>query len=191
MGSSWIYPAMTASIRISILFLYHRTFGAQMLIYREIIYILLALQGIYLVVFSIMPGFVCHPLDKAWTVILERHIYCSDWYYYYLSVALYSCSMAFDGILLVFPLYPISQLHLPLRRRLGVAFILILGTWYVFFLRLLFIHFIHIPASFSTNIKTQLWNSASVAAAFKLAIFVLQMRRINQINPICTLHSLE
>ncbi|KAH8696495.1 hypothetical protein BGW36DRAFT_381107 [Talaromyces proteolyticus] len=153
-GSSLIYPAMTTSIRISVLFLYYRTFAVQMPNMRIILWVLIILQGIYLVVFSIMPGFICHPLDRAWTSITERHVYCNDWYYYYLSVALYSCSMAFDGILLFIPLYPISTLHLPLRKRIGIAVIFMMGA------------------------------GASVAAAYKLAIFVLQMKRIDEINPL-------
>lgn len=127
-GSSWIYPAMTASIRTSILLLYRRTFAAQTPYMKFAIWILLVLQGIYLVVFSIMPAFICHPINRAWTALLERHEYCNDWYYYYMSVALYSSSMAFDGILLFIPIYPIMKLHLPLRQRLGIVVIFMLGA---------------------------------------------------------------
>ncbi|EED12000.1 hypothetical protein TSTA_000740 [Talaromyces stipitatus ATCC 10500] len=160
-GSSWIYPAMTASIRTSILLLYRRTFAAQTPYMKFAIWILLILQGIYLVVFSIMPGFICHPINKAWTAVLKRHEYCNDWYYYYMSVALYSCSMAFDGILLFIPIYPIMKLHLPLRQRLGIVVIFMLGA------------------------------GASAVAGYKLAIFVLQMKRIDEINPKCRLAAIR
>lgn len=119
---------MTSSIRISILLLYRRTFATQMPRLRLVIWFLLALQIAYLITFSILPGFICHPLNKAWTAILERETYCHDWYYYYTSVGLYSCSMAFDAILLVLPLYPIAQLQMPLRRRIGVAVIFMMGA---------------------------------------------------------------
>lgn len=38
--------------------------------------------------------------------------------------------MAFDVILLVLPLYPISQLQMALRKRIGIGSILVLGAWY-------------------------------------------------------------
>lgn len=119
---------MTTSIRISVLLLYYRTFAIQMPSMRITLLVLIVLQGVYLVVFSTMPGFICHPLYRAWTSITERHVYCNDWYYYYMSVALYSCSMAFDGILLFIPLYPISKLHLPLRKRIGISVIFMMGA---------------------------------------------------------------
>lgn len=128
-GSAWIYPAMSMSIRTSILLTYDRIFAKSMPTVRFIIRFLLSLQVIYLIVYSILPAFICRPLNKAWHP-LERQQYFNDWYYYYLQVALYSTSMAFDVILLVLPLYPISQLQMALRKRIGIGSILVLGTWY-------------------------------------------------------------
>ena len=128
-GSAWIYPAMSMSIRTSILLTYHRIFAKSMPTVRFIIRFLLSLQVIYLIVYSILPAFICRPLNKAWHP-LERQQYFNDWYYYYLQVALYSTSMAFDVILLVLPLYPISQLQMALRKRIGIGSILVLGAWY-------------------------------------------------------------
>ncbi|KAI9784386.1 MAG: hypothetical protein M1816_000857 [Peltula sp. TS41687] len=151
-GSAWLYPAMSVSIRISILLLYRRMFAGVLPRVKYSIWLLLALQGVYLVIFSILPAFICRPLHKAWNP-LERRIYCNDWYYYDTQVALYSTSMAFDVILLVFPLYPVYKLQMPLKRRAGVAILFILGA------------------------------AASIAAAYKLAIFVTQMKRYTHIDP--------
>lgn len=126
-GSAWLYPAMTMSIRTSILLLYNRMFSKAMPKLRYVIWFLLVLQIVYLIVFSILPAFISRPLYKAWNP-LERRQYVNDWYYYYTQVALYSTSMAFDFILLVLPLYPIAKTQMSLRKRLGVGVILILGA---------------------------------------------------------------
>lgn len=118
---------MTVSIRISILLLYHRIFTASLPRVKYLIGLLLALQAVYLVVYSILPIFICRPLYKAWHP-LERQLYFRDWYYYYTQVALYSTSMAFDAILLVFPLYPVFNLQMPIQRRIGVAILFMLGA---------------------------------------------------------------
>ena len=127
LGSAWLYPAMTVSIRTSVLLLYQRLFATPKPRIKYIIRLLLALQAVYLVVYSILPAFICRPLYKAWHP-LERQQYFRDWYYYYTQVALFSTSMAFDTILLVLPLYLVSKLQLPLRKRIGVAVMFMLGA---------------------------------------------------------------
>lgn len=122
---------MTVFIRISIVFFYQRIFATANSRLRYILWLLLTLQIVYLVVYSILPAFNCRPLHMAWHP-LERHEYCNDWYYYHTQVALYSTSMAFDIILLVFPLYPTFKLQLPLRKRIGISVIFMLGAGYVF-----------------------------------------------------------
>ncbi|KAI4222146.1 MAG: hypothetical protein LQ349_007687 [Xanthoria aureola] len=152
-GSAWLYPAMTCAIRISILLFYQRIFvSTPQARIKYAIWLLLALQAVYLVVYSILPAFICRPLYKAWHP-LERQQYFNDWYYYYIQVALYSTSMAFDAILLVFPLYPVSKLQLPLKKRIGVSVLFMMGA------------------------------AASIAAAYKLGIFVSEMQRYTDINP--------
>ena len=118
---------MSALIRVSILLFYWRMFGKTKKTMNYAIWTLLALQFIYVVVYSILPAFICKPLHMAWHPI-ERPKYFNNWYYYYLQVALYSTSMAFDWIILVLPVYPILKLQMPLRKRLGVAAIFMLGA---------------------------------------------------------------
>ena len=118
---------MTVWIRISILLFYQRIFATPNSRIKYIIYVLLAAQAVYLVVYSILPAFICKPLYKAWHP-LERQLYFNDWYYYYTQVALYSTSMAFDAILLVFPLYPVFKLQMPLKRRAAIAVLFMLGA---------------------------------------------------------------
>ena len=118
---------MTVCIRISILLFYRRIFSNPQSRIKYAISLLLIFQAAYLVVYSILPGFICIPLYKAWHP-LERQQYFRDWYYYYVQVALFSTSMAFDAILLVLPLYPVFKLQLPLHKRVGVAGLFMLGA---------------------------------------------------------------
>ncbi|KAF2744283.1 hypothetical protein M011DRAFT_195601 [Sporormia fimetaria CBS 119925] len=153
MASAFLYPAMSASIRVSIILLYVRVFGKSNIVLRYAIWALLVLQGVYVVVYSILPAFIGKPLHKVFDPI-ERPKHMNDWYYYYSQVALYSTSMAFDIILLFFPIYPVLQLQMNARSRIGVLAMFMLGA------------------------------GASIAAAYKLAIFVTQMQRYTNINPI-------
>ncbi|CAD6590134.1 MAG: hypothetical protein ASARMPREDX12_004205 [Alectoria sarmentosa] len=119
-GSAWLYPTMTATIRISILLFYYRIFAVPGARLNWLIKIILGLQFIYLVIYSILPAFICRPLYMAWHP-LERQLYFNDWYYYHIQVALYSTSMSFDIILLFLPLYPVWQLQMPLKRRASIV----------------------------------------------------------------------
>lgn len=118
---------MSTAIRTSILLFYNRIFKTARSRVKWAIKAMLVLQAIYLVVYSILPAFICRPLYKTWHP-LEWQQYFKDWYYYYLVVALYSTSMAFDIFLLVLPIYPIWQLQMPVTRRASVSLVLILGT---------------------------------------------------------------
>lgn len=127
--AAWMYPAMTAAIRVSVLLFYRRIFAKGNTFYAIFIWTMLAMQAAYVVVFEITPGFSCHPIQDGWDPIL-RLTNCSD-FYIYQTEALYSISLAFDVILLVFPIYAVSKLKMPLKRRIGVAVIFSLGAAYV------------------------------------------------------------
>ena len=118
---------MTTAIRVSILLFYDRIFSTPRSPIKWIIKVVLALQAVYLVVYSILPAFICRPLYMAWHP-LERRLYFNDWYYYYTQVALFSTSMTFDVILLVLPLYPVWRLQMPLKRRAGISLLFMLGA---------------------------------------------------------------
>ena len=127
MGAVWLYPAMTFFIRCSILLLYKRIFAKVVPQVKIAVYVLLALQVVYLIVFSILPAFICRPLDKAWN-ILERQKYFNDYYYIYMNVALFATSMSMDIILLVFPIWPVLKLQTSARKKFEVAGLFMLGA---------------------------------------------------------------
>ncbi|KAI9687376.1 MAG: hypothetical protein M1822_002419 [Bathelium mastoideum] len=89
----------------------------------------------------------------AWHPLLRQQ-YFNDWYYIYMNVALFATSMAFDIILLVFPIWPVLQLQTTARKKAEVAGLFMLGA------------------------------AASVAAAYKLAIWTVEIHRYTHIDPV-------
>ncbi|RDA95545.1 hypothetical protein CP533_1180 [Ophiocordyceps camponoti-saundersi (nom. inval.)] len=126
-ASSWMYTTMTAAIRIAILLFYHRIFAQAISWLRITIHVLLALQGIYVIVYSILPALACDPFDSAWNPF-ERRVHCNDWYFYYSQVALYSTSMVFDLVLLILPLEPARKLQMRRTKKVGVVVMFVLGA---------------------------------------------------------------
>lgn len=70
---------------------------------------------------------MCTPFYYAW-VPLERSTHCSLVYWYYVQEAQYGASLALDGMLLFFPIAPVLNLQMPLKRRLAVIGIFVLGA---------------------------------------------------------------
>ena len=97
---------------------------------RYAVLALLVLQAVYVIIYSILPAFIAKPFNMIWHP-LERGKYMNDWYYYYEQVALYSTSMAFDIILLVFPIIPVLQLQMTVKKRIGVIAMFMCGAAYV------------------------------------------------------------
>lgn len=124
--AAWMYPIMSAAIRVSVLFFYRRIFAKGNRFYTVFIWAMLFLQLAYVIVFEITPGFSCHPIQDGWNPLL-RYINCSD-FYIWQTEALYGASLGFDVILLVFPVYAVWKLQMPLKKRLGAAFIFALGA---------------------------------------------------------------
>ncbi|KAI2601731.1 hypothetical protein GGR54DRAFT_645745 [Hypoxylon sp. NC1633] len=109
LASLWLYPLMSASIRVSILLFYRRVFAKRIHLRTErLIWLLIALQGAYVIVFMILPGFICSPLHYEWDP-LQRLNYCSVKWYYMNQQSLYGTSFGFDVILLLFPIIPLGS----------------------------------------------------------------------------------
>jgi hypothetical protein len=125
--AAWMYPAMSAMIRVSILLFYRRLFSNADSKYRLIIWSLIILQGVYVIIFEVLPGFSCHPIKDAWDP-LKRYTSCSM-LYIDATEALYSVSLAFDVIILVFPIFVVWRLHMPNQRRVSASIVFILGAW--------------------------------------------------------------
>lgn len=125
---TFIYPWMSTAIRVSIILFYWKIFakGSGHWL-RWSLWALLTLQGIYAIVFTFVPLPMCSPFYYAW-VPTQRPTHCSLIYWYYVQEAQYASSLALDGMLLFFPILPVAQLQMPLRKRLGVGVIFVLGA---------------------------------------------------------------
>lgn len=155
-GTTFLYPAMTGAVRISILLFYLRIFGTVNHTVRWAVRIMLALTACYIIIYSIMPGFICRPIRLVW-MLLERtpeNCNSNEWYYQY-TVSLYAASVAFDVILLTIPIIPVWNLQTSWQKRVGAIAMFSLGA------------------------------SSCVAAAYKLGVFVQQWGRIGDIDPRC------
>lgn len=125
---TFLYPWTSASIRVSIVLFYRQIFSkGSGPILRWSLWALLALQAIYALVFTFVPLPMCTPFYYAW-VPLERSTHCSLVYWYYVQEAQYGASLALDGMLLFFPIAPVLNLQMPLKRRLAVIGIFVLGA---------------------------------------------------------------
>ena len=125
--AAWMYPAMSGAIRISILFFYRRLFAKASTFYRNATWVLIAMQAAYIITFEIIPGFSCTPIADGWEPV-RRLTSCTD-LYIDATIGLYSVSLAFDVILLVFPLWIVFRLQMPIKKRIGVSVIFLIGTW--------------------------------------------------------------
>ncbi|KAK8139364.1 hypothetical protein PG984_002744 [Apiospora sp. TS-2023a] len=124
-ASMWLYPAMSASIRISVLLFFRRIFGRDRVTNKSIL-ILLGLQGAYIVVFSIVPVFGCGNVAE------DLHFYvwasrCSLIYFGNTQTALYTVSLAFDVVLFTLPFYPMFKLQMNKENRVKVLIIFTFG----------------------------------------------------------------
>ncbi|KAK3328243.1 hypothetical protein B0T19DRAFT_442159 [Cercophora scortea] len=126
-GYAFLYPIMSAAMRVSILLFYHRLFAVRGSRFRLANYALMAMQVVYLVVFMILPVFACTPIYAAWTLSLYPSK-CRFQYFEDITTALYGTSLGFDVILIVIPLWPVSKLQIPLKQRAGIAFLFLVGT---------------------------------------------------------------
>jgi hypothetical protein len=119
---------MSASIRASILLLYRRLFAqASGPIFRALIWTMLVLQAVYVVAFSVTPGFLCTPLSEG-VKPYERLRHCKVKYYYKTTEALWGAGVGFDFILLFMPIIPVFKLKTSLGKRLSIVAIFILGA---------------------------------------------------------------
>lgn len=133
-GTTFIYPAMTAAVRVSILLFYSKIFAQTHIFTRWAVRVTLILNAIYVVIYSIIPGFVCTPISYGWRLLDNKPAHCksNDFFYKY-SVSLYGISVGFDVLVLLIPIYPVMQLQMSMKKKVGALVMFALGTSYVSF----------------------------------------------------------
>ncbi|KAI5791975.1 hypothetical protein EDC01DRAFT_728534 [Geopyxis carbonaria] len=127
MASSFIYPAMTGCIRISILLFYRRLLDRSTTFERHFITTLLVSVIPYVIIYEFLTGFMCRPIASAWDPYV-RNRDCGDVFYYNMTVSQYSVSLVFDTVILVLPLRPIWNLEISVKQRIAVLAMLMMGA---------------------------------------------------------------
>ncbi|KAK8085981.1 hypothetical protein PG994_000955 [Apiospora phragmitis] len=126
LAATFLYPAMSGSIRISILLFYRRIFSPERAL-RRVLWFFMALQTAYIVAFSVTPAFICNPIWKI-KYPLEILTSCDLLFYNANLTSVYVVSIAFDLTLAVLPIFFLSKLQMTRTRRLRAALIFVFGA---------------------------------------------------------------
>ncbi|GES65866.1 hypothetical protein ATEIFO6365_0012025800 [Aspergillus terreus] len=127
----WLYAPMSGFIRVSILLFYRRLFSPTMPILGIVIWILLVAQVLFTIAGLILPAVGPKPLYRMWhlrDMATDDNPQLSSQYSYDIGMSTFSINLALDVILLILPLFPIAALRLPIRKKLGMAVLFILGA---------------------------------------------------------------
>lgn len=152
LASSFLYPVMMSTVRISVLLFYRRLIGPTYQTLQYCIKGLILMTIPYVVTYEFLLGFMCKPPSSFWKPF-QRNADCGDVYYYKLHITLYSVSLIFDLLILVLPLKAIWELKMQKRQRVLVCGLIALGA------------------------------SACFGIAYRLALWVLEMKRYPHIDP--------
>ncbi|KAK8040182.1 hypothetical protein PG993_008593 [Apiospora rasikravindrae] len=162
LAATFLYPAMSGSIRISILLFYRRIFSPEQGL-KRVLWILIALQLGYVVAFSITPAFICDPLWKI-KYPLEILSSCDLLFYNANLTSVYVISIAFDLTLAILPMFFLSKLQMTRTRRYRAALIFVVGASAC------------VPAVYKFAIATKEWKNPSMGPLewynYQMAFFV-------------------
>jgi len=178
LASSFLYPAMMSTVRISVLLFYRRLIGPAYRSLQYCIKVLILLTIPYVVAYELLLGFMCKPPSSFWKPF-QRNLDCGDVYYYKLHISLYSVSLAFDVLILVLPMKPLWELKLPLRQRVMVCILIGLGASYVR-------SGVLGPGS-NQGLMGDDYYRACFGIAYRLTLWILEMKRYPYIDPRCKL----
>ncbi|KAG0639415.1 hypothetical protein HOY80DRAFT_1136791 [Tuber brumale] len=152
LASSFLYPVMMSTVRISVLLFYRRLIGPTYKIFQYSIKALILLTIPYVVTYELLLGLMCRPPSSFWKPF-KRNADCGDVYYFKLHITLYSVSLAFDVLILLLPMKIIWGLKMSLRQRILVCTLIGFGA------------------------------SACFGIAYRLALWILEMKRYPYIDP--------
>ena len=111
----------TATAKISLLCLYHRIFATQSFRRKNLI-VGLAVSGYWIAaVFGSI--FQCAPVSGVWNKTAPSK--CIDFAAFFLGLELVNCLL--DVAMIILPLGMIQDLHMPLKKRIQLGIIFMLG----------------------------------------------------------------
>lgn len=116
-----VYTLAVSLIKFSIIFLYRRLFAVQS--FRRVSMIVGIVCFVWMVV-GIVGGFLyCIPMQSFWNPIVEGHCFSYDIWF----MAMEIIELLLDVVILCLPLRMIAGLHLPMRKRVMLSGIFLLG----------------------------------------------------------------
>ncbi|KAF2823678.1 hypothetical protein CC86DRAFT_327513 [Ophiobolus disseminans] len=120
-----VWNACVGITKLSIAFLYKRIFGTRG--FNMISWATIGLLVAWTIAFVLVGIFPCSPISDGWTTEVTTN--CIN------APATYTAGVAsnigLDIIILVIPIHQVWKLHMPLRRKIGVAMIFALGSFVI------------------------------------------------------------
>ncbi|KAF5635262.1 Pth11-like integral membrane [Fusarium tjaetaba] len=124
-GYTFLYSASCAVIKISILLFYSRIFLSTERLFPLSMKFGYFLSISYPIVVWVTMGNVCRPLNHFWTQFAGTEGTCIDINTFFLALGI--INMINDFYILLIPIPHIFRLQMSLRKRIGIAGILMLG----------------------------------------------------------------
>lgn len=90
------------------------------------LHVLLALQVVFIIVFTVTPGFICQPIsaiNDPFTVLVQ----CDFKFFSINQTCVYLVSILLDLLLVIVPVMIVSKLHMDNKRRRALAFVFLFG----------------------------------------------------------------
>lgn len=119
----YIFDTGTAVSKSSALFFYARVFGSTNSRFRYALWLVHAMNVIWLVTILLDVTFMCTPIAKAWDTALEGH--CLNTGRFWMGSGI--TSLIIDIIILVMPLPMLWKLHMKTIRKIQILGVFICG----------------------------------------------------------------
>ena len=121
-----LYGPIVFCIKLSLFLLYHRLFAVHQWM-RYLVYLGIGSMGVVYLVCMILFGYLCIPRPgETWIEAALSSRYHTQ--FDLISYVLGPFNLLSDLFLLLLPLPPIYQLHMPLRKRIAIAGIFLTGS---------------------------------------------------------------
>ncbi|KAF2796780.1 hypothetical protein K505DRAFT_372933 [Melanomma pulvis-pyrius CBS 109.77] len=111
--------------KLSIAFLYKRIFATYA--FRMLTWGTIVMLAAWTIAFTLVNIFPCYPISNAWTT--ESTDGCVNFPAMYTAAV--ASNVATDIIVMLIPIYNVWNLHMPMRRKLGVVSIFCLGSFVI------------------------------------------------------------
>ncbi|KAJ8058508.1 hypothetical protein OCU04_012694 [Sclerotinia nivalis] len=122
------FPALGFT-KVSLLFLYKRIFAVRA--FRLICWVLIVLASLWATLFFFLIIFQCHPVSIFWTKFeFQYGDSCFQTIPFYESTTY--TDFLLDILILALPIPMIWKLQLPLKQKIAVSFVFLLGTFVLF-----------------------------------------------------------